>query len=73
MADNPKTLYEIACEAHEKAFGCEPVYWGFQRWNIDDVDNDEPAKSILAAIIEGVPYDERPEGYDPKNPHHFVG
>ena len=68
MADNPKILYEIACEAHEKAFGCAPERWGFQRGTDDDY-----AKRILAAIIEGVPYDERPEGYDPKNPHHFVG
>ena len=67
MVDNPKTLYEIAFEAHEKAFGCEPVHWGFH------AINDDYAKRILAAIVEGTPYDETPEGYDPKNPHHFVG
>ena len=62
MADKSKNLYQLACDAHEKAFGCDPVRWGFHACN------DESAKMILAAIVKGVPYDETPEGYDPDDP-----
>ena len=67
MADNPKTLYQIACEAHEKEFGCSPIHWGFTAFN------DATAKSILAAIIDGAPYDEMPEGFNPDNPERMIG
>ena len=62
-----RTLYQMASDLHEKAFGCAPVRWGFQAWN------DEAAKWILAAVVEGVPYDETPEGYDPKHPDRMIG
>lgn len=62
MADTPKTLYELAWEAHEKAFGCPPNIWG--RWAHDDFH----AKIIMEAIVEGVPLDTTPEGYDPDDP-----
>ena len=67
MEDNSKTLYQIAWEAHEKAFGCPPNIWG--RW----ADDDLHAKFILEAVVKGVPVDTTPDGYDPKNPHHWVG
>ena len=62
MTDSSKNLYQLACEAHEEAFGCAPVRWGFHACN------DEAAKWILGAVVEGIPYDETPEGYDPKLP-----
>jgi len=62
MADESRTLYEIAWEAHEKAFGCPPNIWG--RWAHDDFH----AKIIMEAIVEGVPLDTTPEGYDPDDP-----
>jgi hypothetical protein len=67
MVDGSKNLYQLACEAHEAAFGCAPVRWGLQ------AGNDEAAKWILAAVVEGVPYDETPEGYDPKHPDRIIG
>ena len=67
MADNPKTLYQIACEAHEEAFGCGPLHWGFH------AINDDCAKRILASIVLGSPYDETPDGYDPKSDDSIIG
>jgi len=67
MVDGSKNLYQLACETHEKAFGCSPIRWGFQAYN------DEAAKRILAAVVKGVPYDETPEGFDPDNPERMIG
>jgi hypothetical protein len=68
MVGGSKNLYWLACEAHEAAFGCQPRRMsGFKSFD------DETAKKILAAIVEGVPYDETPEGYNPKNPDHRIG
>ena len=68
MVGGSKNLYLLACEAHEAAFGCQPRRMsGFRTFD------DETAKKILAAIVEGVPYDEMPEGYDPLDSRHRIG
>ena len=67
MVDGSKNLYQLACETHEKAFGCSPIRWGFHAYN------DEAAKRILAAVVKGVPYDETPEGFDSDNPERMIG
>ena len=62
MIEESKSLYQLAWEAHEKAFGFPPNIWG--RWAHDDFH----AKIIMEAIVEGVPLDTTPEGYDPDDP-----
>jgi hypothetical protein len=68
MAGDTKNFYLLACEAHEVAFGCQPRFMS----GLKSFDN-ETAKKILAAIVEGIPYDERPEGYDPLDSRYRIG
>ena len=57
-----RSLFEIASEAHQKAFGSHP-------FKLDDqaIDN-ATALQILKSIVDGIPYNESQNKYDPITP-----
>ena len=57
-----RTLFEIASEAHEKVFGVPPFNLGDQ-----SVDN-ATALQILKSIVDGIPYNESRNEYEPITP-----
>ena len=57
-----RSLFEIASEAHQKAFGSLPFELGEQ------ATNDATALQILKSIVDGIPYNETQNEYDPITP-----
>jgi len=54
-----RSLFEIASEAHEKAFGSPPFKLGNQE------TNNAKALQILKSIVDGIPFNESQNKYDP--------
>ena len=52
-------MFEIASEAHQKAFGSLPFELGEQ------ATDDATALQILKSIVDGIPYNEAQNEYDP--------
>jgi hypothetical protein len=57
-----RSLFEIACEAHQKAFSSLPFEWGEQ------ATDDATALQILKSIVDGIPYNDSQNKYDPIKP-----
>ena len=57
-----RSLFEISSEAHQKAFGSPPL-------KLDDQETDNAsALQILKSIVDGIPYNETQNEYDPITP-----
>ena len=57
-----RTLFEIASEAYEKAFGGPPFNLG------DHAKDNATALQILKSIVDGIPYNESNNKYEPIAP-----
>jgi len=57
-----RSLFEIASEAHEKTFGSPPFKLG------DQTTDNTTAIQILKSIVDGIPYNETQNKYDPVTP-----
>ena len=76
-----RSLFEIASEAHQKAFGSLPFELGEQatdnatalqillpfEWG-EQATDDATALQILKSIVDGIPYNETQNEYDPITP-----
>jgi len=76
-----RSLFEIASEAHQKAFGSLPFELGEQATDDaialqillpfelgEQATNDATALQILKSIVDGIPYNETQNEYDPITP-----
>jgi hypothetical protein len=80
-AYDSRSLFEIASEAHQKAFGSLPFELGEQatddatalqilppfEWG-EQATDDATALQILKSIVDGIPYNETQNEYDPITP-----
>jgi|TARA_B110000914_G_C15139866_1_gene298936 hypothetical protein len=57
-----RSLFEMASEAHQKVFGSPPFKLG------DQATDDATAIQILKSIVDGIPYNETQNNYDPISP-----
>mgnify|MGYP000025753676 FL=1 len=57
-----RSLFEIASEAHEKVFGSPPFKLGNQ------ATDNATALKILKSIVDGIPFNESQNKYDPITP-----
>ena len=76
-----RSLFEIASEAHQKAFGSLPFELGEQATDDasalqillpfecgEQATDDATALQILKSIVDGIPYNETQNEYDPITP-----
>ena len=61
-AYDSRSLFEIASEAHQKAFGSLPFEL------VEQATDDATALQILKPIVDGIPYNETQNEYDPITP-----
>jgi hypothetical protein len=57
-----RSLFEMAYEIHEKAFGVPPFNFGDK-----SIDN-ATALQILKSIVDGIPFNESQDKYEPLTP-----
>ena len=80
-AYDSRGLLEIATEAHQKAFGSLPCELGEQATDdatalqillpfelVEKATDDATALQILKSIVDGIPYNETQNKYDPISP-----
>ena len=80
-AYDSRSLFEIASEAHQKAFGSLPFELGEQATDDatafqillpfelgEQATDDASALQILKSIVDGIPYNETQNEYDPITP-----